>query len=67
MARIIKVRCNGPSQCVNEVDIDYLLRPVPVVKGMPATPTPPERYVLPCGHCTQGQVIITQEMIAENP
>ena len=73
MARIIKVRCNGPKRCVNEVDIDRLAGSTPILKSLSAGGPAPagegrqyrDRYVQPCAHCTQGKVVVTRQMIEE--
>ncbi|NLZ04338.1 MAG: hypothetical protein GXY19_04130 [Phycisphaerae bacterium] len=69
MGKIIKVRCNGPEGHVNEVDLDEVLREDVVLKQAPAREGRriPERLVLPCRFCTVGKVIVTREMIEENP
>lgn len=64
MAKILKVRCNGPGKHINEVDIEKLTRPVMVVRGLPRESLL-ERYVLPCQYCTGGKVIVTRKMIEE--
>ena len=33
MAKIIKVRCNGPNKHVNQIDLDKALRTAIVLKG----------------------------------
>ena len=68
MANIIKVKCNGPNTCVNEVDLDNALHTGFITKAIGATPPPriPERIVRDCKHCTQGKVIVTRQMIEEN-
>ncbi len=67
MARIIKVRCNGADQHVNEVDLDSLEKGVPIARaaGKKAPPAElPERYVLRCKDCT-AKVIVTRQMILD--
>ena len=70
MARMIKIKCNGPAQDVNEVDLDRVLRPDVAVRGArlsmgPSKPAElPERVVLPCKYCAVGRVVMTREMIA---
>ena len=68
MSRIIKVRCNGAGRHVNEVDLDEVLREDVVLRGVPSSESRrvPERLVLPCRSCTEGEVIVTREMIEEN-
>jgi hypothetical protein len=78
MARIIKVRCNGPDHHVNEVDLDKgtIVVMFPMMAGVDlraekntqskklAIPKElPERLVFPCQHCKDGKVIITRDMI----
>ena|GEM_PF-446387 len=72
MAEIMKVRCTGKKHCINEVDIEKLPRSTPVFKMLTAAaategnrPKYRDRYVLPCAHCTAGEVRITREMIEE--
>ncbi len=66
MPQIMKVKCNDPAPHVNDIDLDKVLRPTPVFRGesKPIQPNIPERLVLPCQHCTAGQVIVTRGMIA---
>jgi hypothetical protein len=70
MARVIKIKCNGPAQDVNEVDLDRVLRPDIVVRGAPlsnksADPARlPEHVSLPCKHCAVGRVVMTRDMLA---
>jgi hypothetical protein len=68
MGKTIKVRCNGPGRHENEIDLEKVLRPTIVTKGMPAKGRRdvPERLVLACRFCTAGKVIVTREMIEEN-
>ena len=67
MANIIKVKCTGPDEHVNEVDIenvlgtDVVLRGTPIETGRPI----PQRIVRRCEVCVEGKVIITREMIEE--
>jgi hypothetical protein len=68
MPNIIKVKCTGPNEHVNEVDIenvlgtDVVLRGTPIETGRPI----PSRIVRRCDVCVEGKVIITREMIVEN-
>ncbi len=68
MPNIIKVKCTGPNEHVNEIDIenilgtDVVLRGTPIETGRPI----PQRIVKKCIVCVEGKVIITREMIAEN-
>ncbi len=68
MSNIIKVKCNGPKQHINDVDIEELAKRVIIMKRAMDQPSPrrPERHVLPCKSCTQGKVIVTREMMEEN-
>jgi len=68
MAKIVKVRCTGKEQHVNEVDLEDILGPDVVMHGTPIdTGRPiPERIVRRCEVCTEGKVIITRDMIEQN-
>ena len=68
MAKIIKVRCNGPNKHVNEIDLDKALRTAIVLKGRSGQgpQAVPDRVVLPCAECTVGKVILTGDMIEAN-
>jgi hypothetical protein len=64
MTEIIKIRCNGPKQHVNEVDLGDALREQPIARQINFTsPDVPERIVLHCRECTEGRVILTRAMI----
>ena len=65
MAKIIKVKCTGAGQHDNEIDLEDVLGPDVVIYGNPIdTGQPiPERIVRKCEICTEGKVILTQEMI----
>jgi hypothetical protein len=66
MTCTIKIKCNGPTPHLNEVDLDKLPQPVMVVKSsqpVHSLPQPPERQVLKCRFCTEGRVVITRKMI----
>jgi len=64
MTEIIKIRCNGPRQHVNEVDLGEALREQPIARQINFTsPDVPERIVLHCRECTEGKVILTRAMI----
>ena len=66
MAEIIKVRCNGPKQHVNEVDLGEVLREQPITRNVVfTTPDIPERIVLHCRECTDGKVILTRAIIEQ--
>ena len=68
MPKIIKIRCNGPGKHINEVDLDKALRKdTPTIYKsfslQQKQPSVPDRLVLPCKQCTEGQVVITNEII----
>ena len=67
MPNIIKVKCTGPNEHVNEVDIENVLGTDVVLLGTSIeTGRPiPQRIVRKCEVCTEGKVIITREMIEE--
>ncbi len=69
MTTMIKIKCNGPGKCVNEIDLEKTLGDrVSAYKGAKISKESyesqqfPERVVLPCQYCTAGQVVITREM-----
>ena len=68
MAKIIKVKCTGPGQHINEIDLDYVLGSTVIMYGNPIdTGRPiPERIVRKCEQCSEGKVILTREMIEKN-
>ena len=73
MPKIIKVRCNGPNKCINEVDLKALIKDEDayVYRMYPGDtsrkgPVIRSRYVLKCKRCSNGEVIITRQMIEEN-
>ena len=68
MANIIKVRCTGAGQHVNEIDLEDVLGTDVIMHGTPIdTGRPiPQRIVRRCEVCPEGKVIITREMIEEN-
>ncbi len=59
---MMRVRCNGPENHINEVFIDDILKPKAVYRS--GSSTPPERTVLNCTRC-DSQVIISREMIEQ--
>jgi hypothetical protein len=66
MAEIIKVRCNGPKQHVNEVDLGVALREQPITRQVNFTALDvPDRIVLHCHQCADGRVILTRAMIEQ--
>lgn len=68
MATIIKVRCTGAGQHINEIDIENVLGTDVVLHGTPIdTGRPiPARIVRRCQVCAEGKVILTREMIEES-
>jgi hypothetical protein len=68
MAKIIKVRCTGSQQHINEIDLQDVLGPNVIIYGNPIdTGRPiPERIVRRCEFCAEGKVILTREMIEAN-
>jgi hypothetical protein len=68
MGKIIKVRCTGAGQHVNEIDLEGVLGTDVIIHGNPIdTGRPiPQRIVRRCAVCVEGKVIITREMIEEN-
>ena len=66
MAEMIKIRCNGPTQHVNDVDLGEALREQPITRNVVFTsPEVPDRIVLHCRECTDGKVILTRAMIEQ--
>jgi hypothetical protein len=67
MTKIIKVRCTGPGQHENKIDLETVLGADVIVSGTPIdTGKPvPERIVRLCEECDEGKVIITRQMINE--
>ncbi len=68
MAKIIKVKCTGPGQHENEIDLDDIIGGDVVIYGSPiaAGRDLPARVVRRCDICDQGKVILTRDMIEEN-
>ncbi|HMV83018.1 MAG TPA: hypothetical protein PLD20_17485 [Blastocatellia bacterium] len=67
MAKIVKIKCNGAGQHVNEVDLDRALEEAVVYKGTEARlQNLPERVTLKCqvSECT-GRIVITRKMLEE--
>ena len=69
MTTIIKITCNGPGKCVNEIDLEKTLgdrvSAYKVIKSSPdlnELPPIPASIVLNCRKCALGKVIITREM-----
>ena len=65
MGKKIKVRCTGRQRCENEVDLDEVLRPRPILKNLTSQCelSWDERIVLKCRFCSEGKVIIDRDMI----
>ncbi len=73
MAKVIKVKCNGPSKHVNEINLDKALGETVVLRGGPEVKqsalqagSVPERLVLNCQFWSEGKVILTRDMVEEN-
>jgi hypothetical protein len=68
VSKIIKVRCTGAGQHINEIDLEGILGTDVVMYGNPiSTGRPiPQRIVRRCEFCAEGKVILTQEMFEEN-
>lgn len=67
MPKIIKVKCTGPGQHENEIDLDDVIGSDVVIYGGPiATGRDlPAQIVRRCDICDQGRVIVTREMIEQ--
>jgi len=67
MPKIIKVKCNGPNHCVNEVDLEQVVDGGNVNAFRIITPLQKvdllDRYVLDCKHCAAGKVVLLREAI----
>jgi len=65
MAKIIKVRCTGPGEHENEIDLEDVIGSDVVIYGGPiATGRDlPARIVRRCAVCDEGRVVVTREMI----
>ena len=70
MPKIIKVKCNGPNHCVNEVDLEKVVNDGTVrgYRGPTASPRPKllDRYALPCAHCAPGRVVLERQDIEKH-
>lgn len=67
MARIVKIKCNGAGQHVNDVDLDRALEEAVVYRGAEARlQNLPERVVLKCkeSEC-KDRIVITRSMLEE--
>ncbi len=65
MAKIIKVKCTGTGQHVNEIDLEDVIGEDVVLYGgaIDTGRQLPARIVRRCDECDEGKVIITREMI----
>ncbi|GBC61299.1 hypothetical protein DENIS_2259 [Desulfonema ishimotonii] len=63
MSKTIKVKCNGPDQHINEIDIAKLFTPCFVMNKDAPCSGLPKRIVLDCRMCKEGKVIVTPSMI----
>ena len=67
MAKIIYVRCNGKGRHINKIDLNEILKPTIVFRASThINDHIPERLVLPCFFCTEGNLIINKKIISEN-
>ena len=69
MSRIIKIKCNGKAQDVNEIDLDQLTAQgiTIAIKGthvLALRDGGPQRFVQKCRFCAEGRIVITSEMLA---
>jgi hypothetical protein len=67
MAKIVKIKCNGAGQHINDVDIDCALEEAVVYRGAEErTRNLPGRVTLRCQEsgCT-GRIVITRPMLVE--
>ncbi len=65
MARIVKIKCNGAGQHINDVDLDRALEESVVYRGVESRlQNLPERVVLRCQEsgCT-GRIVITRQIL----
>jgi hypothetical protein len=66
MAKLIKIRCNGAGQHINDVDLDRALEEAVVYRGEEARlQNLPERVTLRCRMCAEGRIVITRPMLEE--
>ena len=66
MAKIVKIKCNGAGQHVNDVDLDRALEEAVVYRGAEARlQNLPERVTLRCRVCAEGRIVITRSMLEE--
>lgn len=66
MAKMVKIKCNGASQHVNDVDLARALEEAVVYRGAEERlQNLPERVTLRCGACEEGRIVITRPMLQE--
>ena len=66
MAKIVKIKCNGAGQHVNDLDLDRALEETVVYRGVDARlQNLPERVTLRCCACLEGRIVITRSMLQE--
>lgn len=66
MAKMVKIKCNGTGQHVNDVDLDSALEEAVVYKAaVEKLQNLPERITLRCSICMEGRVVITRLMLKE--
>jgi hypothetical protein len=68
MEKIIKVKCTGSGQHINEIDLETVLGTNVILYGAPIDTGRqiPERTVRKCEVCAEGKVVLTREIIEEN-
>lgn len=66
MARIVKIKCNGAGQHINDVDLNHALEEAVVYRDAGARlQNLPERVTLRCCVCAEGRIVITRPMLEE--
>jgi hypothetical protein len=66
MAKIVKIRCNGAGQHVNDIDLVRALEEAVVYRGPESLrQNLPERVTLRCSLCAEGRIVITHPMLQE--
>lgn len=66
MTNIVKIKCNGAGQHVNDVNLDRALEEAIVYKVAEARlQNLPERVTLRCRVCAEGRIVITRPMLEE--
>jgi hypothetical protein len=65
MAKIVKVRCTGPGQHENEIDLEDVIGSDVVIYGSPISTGRdlPAQIVRRCAVCDVGKAIVTRDMI----